>query len=59
MVKNPPFNAEDTGSIPGPGRSHMLWSNRVHRAELLEPACPEPVLSNKRSHHSEKPAYHN
>ena len=22
--KNPPANAEDTGSIPGPGRSHML-----------------------------------
>ena len=25
--KNPPANAEDTGSIPGPGRSHMPWSN--------------------------------
>ena len=25
--KNPPVNAGDTGSIPGPGRSHMLWSN--------------------------------
>ena len=27
VVKNPPNNAEDTGSSPGPGRSHMLWSN--------------------------------
>ena len=27
VVKNLPANAEDTGSIPGPGRSHMLWSN--------------------------------
>ena len=27
VVKNPPANAEDTGSSPGPGRSHMLWSN--------------------------------
>ena len=27
VVKNPPANAQDTGSIPGPGRSHMLWSN--------------------------------
>ena len=27
VVKNPPANAGDTGSIPGPGRSHMLWSN--------------------------------
>ena len=26
-VKNLPANAEDTGSIPGPGRSHMLRSN--------------------------------
>ena len=27
VVKNPPANAGDTGSIPGPGRSHMLWSS--------------------------------
>ena len=27
VVKNPPANARDTGSIPGPGRSHMLRSN--------------------------------
>ena len=26
-VKNPPCNAGDTGSIPGPGRSHMPWNN--------------------------------
>ena len=26
-VKNPPANAGDTGSITGPGRSHMLRSN--------------------------------
>ena len=26
VVKNPPANAGDTGSIRGPGRSHMLWS---------------------------------
>ena len=24
VVKNPPANEGDTGSIPGPGRSHML-----------------------------------
>ena len=23
VVKNPPANAGDAGSIPGPGRSHM------------------------------------
>ena len=27
VVKNPPANAEDTGSSPGLGRSHMLRSS--------------------------------
>ena len=27
VVKNPPANAEDTGSIPGLGKSHMPRSN--------------------------------
>ena len=27
VVKNPPANAGDTGSSPGPGRSHILRSN--------------------------------
>ena len=27
MVKNLPANAGDMGSSPGPGRSHMPWSN--------------------------------
>ena len=27
VVKNLPANAGDTGSIPGPGRSHMPQSN--------------------------------
>ena len=27
VVKNPSANAGDRGSIPGPGRSHMLPSN--------------------------------
>ena len=27
VVKNPPSNARDTGSIPQPGRSHMPQSN--------------------------------
>ena len=27
VVKNLPANAGDTDSIPGPGRSHMPWSN--------------------------------
>ena len=27
VVKNLPASAGDMGSSPGPGRSHMLWSN--------------------------------
>ena len=27
MVQNPPANAGDTSSSPGPGRFHMLESN--------------------------------
>ena len=27
VVKNPPANAEDMGSIPGPGRCHMPSGN--------------------------------
>ena len=26
VVKNPSANTGDTGSSPGPGRSHMPWS---------------------------------
>ena len=27
VVKNPPVNAGDMDSIPGPGRCHVPWSN--------------------------------
>ena len=41
MVESPPADAQDTGSCPGLGRSHMPWSGW---------ACvrPEPVLHNGR-----------
>ena len=29
VVKNPPANAGDTASIPGPGRSHMLGATKA------------------------------
>ena len=70
VVKNPPANAGDTGSSPGPGRSHMPRSNQARVPQLLslrsrahEPQLPkaaglEPVLRNKRSHRNEKLAYH-
>ena len=35
MVKDPPANAGDTGSSPGPVRSHMPWSNEAHAPQLL------------------------
>ena len=71
MVKNPPCNARDTGSTPGLGRFHMLWSSwacgpqlksscsGAHELQLLKSMRLEPVLHNRRSHHSEKPAHRN
>ena len=35
MVKNPPASAGDTGSSPGPGRFHMLQSNKGREPQLL------------------------
>ena len=52
VVKNPPCNARDIGLIPGPGRSHVPWSNKAgvpqlpsqcsgaHKSQLLKPVCP-------------------
>ena len=37
VVKNPPANAGGMGSIPGPGRSHMLRSNEARVPQLLSP----------------------
>ena len=39
VVKNLPANAGDTGSILGPGGSHMLQSNEVCVPQLLS-LCP-------------------
>ncbi|KAM9077265.1 HEPACAM family member 2 isoform 9-T10 [Megaptera novaeangliae] len=35
VVRNPPANAGDPGSIPGPGRSHVSRSNQAHAPQLL------------------------
>ena len=35
VVKNPPANAGDTGSSPGPGRSHIPQSNKARAPQLL------------------------
>ena len=43
MVKNLPANAGALGSIPGPGRSHTPWSNKVRVSQPLKPACLSSV----------------
>ena len=55
VVEDLPANAGDTGSIPGPGRSHVLQSNQACALQLLRPVNLEPMLNNKRSHCNEKP----
>ena len=69
MVENPPANAEDTGSNPGLGGSHVPWSDKARapqllslrsgacEPQLLKPARLEPMLCNGRSHHNERPAH--
>ena len=55
MVKNQPHNAGDTGSIPGPRRSHMPQSNKAHVPQRLSSRLAttathlEPVPRSKRS----------
>ena len=40
VLKNPPANAEDPGSGPGQGRSHMPWSNYTQEPQVLKPEDP-------------------
>lgn len=35
VVKSPPTNVGDTGSIPDPGRSHTPWRNKACGPQLL------------------------
>ena len=44
VVKNPPASTGDTGSVPGPGRSHTPQGNEA--SQLLNPTCLEPMLCN-------------
>ena len=48
VVKNLPANAGDMGLIPGPGGSHMLWSNGSRAPQLLSlrSRAREPQLLN-------------
>ena len=58
MVKNLPANAGDMGSIPGLGRSRMLWGNQACVPQLLKPAPRVHALPQER-HRNEKPAHSN
>ena len=50
----------DAGSIPGPGRLYMPWSNRSLWATTAEaPTALKLVLCNVRRRGHEKPAHHN
>ena len=69
VVENLPANAGDTGSSPGPGRSHMPRSNkahapqlrslrsRAHKLQLLSPraATTEAHVPRARAPQQEKP----
>ena len=70
MVKNLPDNAGDTGSIPGPRRSHMPCGKeayvkllslhpRVCEPQLLSPHTLDSMLCSKNNHHNEKPRHLN
>ena len=57
VVKNPPANAGGTGLIPGPGRFHMLQSNKAHVPQLLslcsrahEPQLLSPHATTTEAH---------
>ena len=50
MVKNPPANAGDTGSSPGPGRSHMPRSNYARVPQLLRPRTATTEARTPRAH---------
>ena len=65
VVKNPPANAGDTGSVPNLGRSHMPRQLNpcftIAEPVLLSPGTTtseaghlEPLLCSKRSHRDEK-----
>ena len=51
VVGNPPANAGDTGSSPGPGRSYMLRNNWARVPQLLSlcSRAREPQLLSPRA----------
>ena len=47
MVKHLPVNGGDMGSIPGLGRSHMLYNNKAHVPQLLRSHTLEIVYTRE------------
>ena len=58
VIKNPPDNAGDMGSILVSGRFHMLCDNDDRVPQLLDLHALEPVLRNKKSHCNGTPVHH-
>ena len=56
MVENLPANAGDTGSSPGPGRSHMPRSKWAREQQLLSLRVWS-LCSATRGRDSERPAH--
>ena len=53
VVRNPRANAGDTGSIPVPGRFHVLQG--IYACDTAtEPTRLAPVLCNERSYRNEQ-----
>ena len=50
MVKNPPAIAGDMCSTPGPGKSHMLWSNWARAPQLLSLRATTTEAHASRAH---------
>ena len=57
VVRNPPANAGDTGSSPGPGRYHMPQRNWAHAPQLLSlwATTTEARVPRARAPQQEKP----
>ena len=58
VVKNPPASAGGMGSIPGPGRSHMLQAAEPV-GHTIEAHALEHVRCSRRGHLNEKPGNRN
>ena len=63
MIKNPPANAGDMGSIPKLTRSHMLWIHLSLCTRTAEPCSATREAMSVRSTDTaageEPPAHHN